>query len=76
MAQKSVSLFSLFPWRGQNRVFGDFFPISGWRPEIGRLPGTQNQEEKHNLKFGISGWSLFAKSIRAFSVVGLAVNSN
>ena len=29
--------FSLFSGRGQNRFFGDFFPISGRRPEIGVL---------------------------------------
>ena len=39
--------FLFFPW-GQNRFFGDFFPISGRRPEIGILPGTHTRK---NSKF-------------------------
>ena len=38
-----LAIFSPFSGRGQNRFFGDFFPISGRRPEIGILPGTHTR---------------------------------
>ena len=40
-------IFSLFCGCGQNRFFGEFFLISGRRPEISILPGTHTRKHRH-----------------------------